>query len=96
MVNRFHIDLYYELMVGGSYACSSLSICALTKSFEKSGRQWITRTVRLTGIFPCLMIAVLLTGKWPGEPALKAGSRGTIKTIFLFREAPACDRAASQ
>ena len=28
--------------------------------------------------------------KCPASPALEAGSRGTIKTMFPFREAPAC------
>ena len=31
----------------------------------------------------------------PLDPALQAGSRGTIKTIFPSREAPACGRGAS-
>jgi hypothetical protein len=34
--------------------------------------------------------ASALTGKCPASPALGAGSRGTIKMKFLFREAPAC------
>ena len=32
----------------------------------------------------------------PEGPALRAGSRGTIKTKFPLREAPACGRGASQ
>ena len=36
-----------------------------------------------------------VAGKCPASPALWAGSRGTIKTIFPFREAPACGRKAS-
>jgi len=36
-----------------------------------------------------------MTGKCPTSPAVQAGSRGAIKTIFRFREAPACGRGAS-
>jgi hypothetical protein len=36
-----------------------------------------------------------LTGKCSASPALWAGSRGTIKMRFHFREAPACGRGAS-
>ena len=36
-----------------------------------------------------------MTGKCPANPALQAGSRGTIKKIFPFREALAYGRGAS-
>jgi len=37
-----------------------------------------------------------LAGKCPASSALWAGSRGTIRMKFHFREAPACGRRASQ
>jgi hypothetical protein len=40
-------------------------------------------------------MSCVLAGKCPASPALWAESRGTIKMIFPFREAPACGRGAS-
>jgi hypothetical protein len=47
------------------------------------------------GVRLILEFDIHLAGKWPASPALWAGSRGTIKMKYPFREAPACSRGAS-